>query len=748
MSDTTPTNNTISLILGIHNHQPVDNWDHVIEEAYEKCYRPFLDTLKRFPSIKMSIHNTGYLLDWLEKHHPDLITEMVELHQQGQVELFGGGYYEPVLATIPDCDKQGQLNKLSNRIEALCGDRPTGMWLAERVWEPHLVKPIAEAGLAYLFLDDSHFKAVGLDETDLYGRYISEEQGHTVAIFPVDKTLRYMIPFEKPERIIEHLLQLAQTHPGQTAIYFDDGEKFGVWPGTYQSVYKQKWLETFFALLEQHSDVIKTVLPKENVSQSAPLGRIYLPTASYSEMLEWSLPAPYTKLYSEGLETLPDTYSRFFRGGFWRHFLVKYPEANQLHKKMLRVSQKLQKINPVSPTEKELHTEALDHLWQGQSNDVFWHGVFGGLYLTNLRTGNYKHLVQADALADRLTHGAKTPYCHCDVTDITKDGIPDVVIDTPTQSFQINPAEGGALVEWDYRSTPFNLTDTLARRYEAYHDKLISASSNTDEADGSQSIHDISSSKESGLDKHLHYDWHRRLCWLDHFLGDGTTLDKLYRSDYPEQGDFINSVYDCQTNTHQNRTTVTLKRDGHVWADGVHQPVRIEKHFTVDGHVSQSHHDTSTSTLHYVITNHGDDSINLWFAPEWNINFLAGNAPDRFYTIRETGGQRTKGRKLASKNRAKTIDGVGIVDEWLGLDVELTFNKPADLFHFPIETVSQSESGYERVYQSSALYPNWHLTLAPNESWSTTITQTIQPASASNYSADKTNEAQNAAIHT
>ncbi len=727
MTDTPPTKNTISLILGIHNHQPVDNWDHVIEDAYTKCYRPFLDMLKRFPSIKMSIHNTGYLLDWLEKHHPDLISEMVELHQCGQVELFGGGYYEPVLAIIPDCDKQGQLTKLSDRIESMCGDRPKGMWLAERVWEPHLVKPIAEAGLEYLFLDDSHFKAVGLDETDLHGRYISEEQGFTAAIFPVDKTLRYMIPFEKPERVIEHLLHLAETHPGQTAIYFDDGEKFGVWPGTYQSVYKQKWLETFFGLLEQHSDVIKTVLPKENVKQTSPLGRIYLPTASYSEMLEWSLPAPYTKLYEEGLKTLPETYSRFFRGGFWRHFLVKYPEANQLHKKMLRVSQKLQTIKPISPTEKELYAEACDHLWQGQSNDVFWHGVFGGLYLTNLRTGNYKHLVQADALTDRLTHGLKTPYNHCDVTDITKDGIKDVVIDTPTQSFQINPAEGGALVEWDCRTTPFNLTDTLARRYEAYHDKLIATSHNDAEhANSSQSIHDISSSKESGLEKHLHYDWHRRLCWLDHFLGDDTTLDSLYRSDYPEQGDFINSVYDCHTSTNKNITTVTLKRDGHVWANGVHQPITVEKQFNVDSTKAKS-------TLTYTLTNHGNDSINLWFAPEWNINFLAGNATDRFYTLRDTHHQRTKGCKLASKNKAKGIDGVGMVDEWLNLDMELTFDKSADLFHFPVETVSQSESGYERVYQSSAMYPNWHITLAPNASWNVTITQTLQPASSSNY---------------
>ena len=157
----------INLLLGVHNHQPVDNWNHVIEEATIKCYQPFLDILESHPGVGMSIHYTGFLLDWLFENRPSMIEQLRRLMARGQVEMFSGAYYEPILAIIPDEDKRGQIEKLNDRIETLTGQKPHGMWLAERVWEPHLVKAIAQAGIEYLFLDDSHFKAAGLGEHQL-----------------------------------------------------------------------------------------------------------------------------------------------------------------------------------------------------------------------------------------------------------------------------------------------------------------------------------------------------------------------------------------------------------------------------------------------------------------------------------------------------------------------------------------------------------------------------------------------------
>src|SRR5437868_14180532 len=103
---TTPT---ISLLLGVHNHQPVDNWDHVIQDGVDKCYAPFLELLERYPAVKMSVHYTGYLLDWLADRHPELIAKLRMMVERGQVEMITGGYYEPILSIIPDEDKLGQV---------------------------------------------------------------------------------------------------------------------------------------------------------------------------------------------------------------------------------------------------------------------------------------------------------------------------------------------------------------------------------------------------------------------------------------------------------------------------------------------------------------------------------------------------------------------------------------------------------------------------------------------------------------
>lgn len=721
-------NPTVSLLLGVHNHQPVDNWDHVIQDATESCYRPFLELLEKHPGVKMSVHYTGYLLDWLADRHPELITLLRNMVQRGQVEVFTGGMYEPILSIIPDEDKLDQIKRLTNRVKELLGVAPKGLWLAERVWEPHLVKFLAEAGVEYLCLDDSHFNSVGLDDEELLGRYTSEEQGHTVDIFPVSKNMRYLIPYADPEEIMTYLRSVATPEGNRAAIYFDDGEKFGVWPGTYKAVYTEKWLERFFKAIEANQDIVKCQLFSEYVKNTPSFGRIYLPTASYSEMLEWALPSKHINALEDALHNAPKAYQQFLRGGFWRHFLVKYPESNNLHKKMLYVSQKVRELHQKNPKQGET---ALNHLWQGQSNDAFWHGVFGGLYLTNLRTATYKHLLLAEQIADEALQGKA--LFNVKTTDFDCDGRSEVLIETPLQNLYLDPDEGGGLFELDYRPKAFNLLDTLARRYEAYHDKLAKATMDGEDDGSVKTIHDRVVTKEKGLDKLLHYDWHRRMSLLDHFLAEDTTWEKLYEVQYGEQGDFVNQPYRI---VKASGNEAVLERQGRVWDQGVEHPVRVQKRLVVAK-------DTAETRIEYQITNEGDKSAKLWFAPEFNVNLLAPDAPDRYYRVlesspsmgsssKDSGGVALADKtetmtdvRMVSKGALEAIPGIELVDEWLGLTYRLAFDRPTTLWRFPIETVSQSEAGFERVYQSSVLVPNWQLSLAPGATETLVMTQTL-----------------------
>src|ERR1700730_12767135 len=173
---TTTQPNSIHFGLVLHNHQPVGNFPWVFQQIYEEAYLPMIEALERHKGVRLSLHYTGSLLDWLTEAHPEVLDRLGALVQRRQIELVGGGYYEAIPCAIPDRDKIGQIRHLTERLQKNFGVKPTGMWMAERVWEPGLPSILREAGIEWTILDDIHFKSAGLDDADLYGYYATEDQ--------------------------------------------------------------------------------------------------------------------------------------------------------------------------------------------------------------------------------------------------------------------------------------------------------------------------------------------------------------------------------------------------------------------------------------------------------------------------------------------------------------------------------------------------------------------------------------------
>ena len=167
----------IALALAIHNHQPVGNFGWVFAEVFDQAYAPMVDALGRHPGVRVALHYTGPLLEWLSAERPSFVEDLRALVARGQVELMGGGLYEPILASLPERDRVAQLARMADRIEDFGGRRPHGAWLAERVWEPDLPTALAEAGYDWTILDDAHFRAASIAEENLWGAYTTEDQG-------------------------------------------------------------------------------------------------------------------------------------------------------------------------------------------------------------------------------------------------------------------------------------------------------------------------------------------------------------------------------------------------------------------------------------------------------------------------------------------------------------------------------------------------------------------------------------------
>lgn len=694
----------INLIFGTHNHQPIGNFDSIFEDAYQRAYKPFLDVFEKFPTLKISKHYTGILFEWLLEKHPDFFDQLRALVKRGNIELISGGFYEPILAVIPDEDKIGQIEKLTKFIKKHFGFHAEGLWLAERIWEQHLTKPLAQAGIRYVILDDTHFKYAGLSDEQLLGYYITEEQGYTTHLFPISKTLRYTIPFQPVEKTLEYLHSVADESGQRLVVFADDGEKFGVWPNTYEHVYtKDRWLEQFFKALDENRSWIRMMTFAEALRELKPIGRIYLSNASYAEMMHWSLPTVKSYLAFEQFEKtlkakhLLDGNDVFVRGGFWRNFMVKYPEANQMHKRMLEVSARTQALLAKG---KKVSSKVFDKVWAAQCNCPYWHGVFGGTYLPNLRHPIYQNLIEAEVALDAIEN--KHGDVSVSVYDFDRDGQEDVVLKSNELSLYFKPSEGGKLVELDYKAARKNILDIFTRREEGYHQQLREAAKKGAHAASETvaSIHDIVKLKEANLDEYLYYDSYRRGSLIDHFFEPSVTATALYQNKATELGDFVSKPYSVKLGGNKAKRTVLLECVSEVRAAGKTAFVQVSKTVTLAKGKSEF-------AVDYALRLVSDDKLSVRFGVEFAYGLLAGDAPDRYYYF---DGMTLDDRRLRSIGEVRSAM-VGLKDEWLHIHARLEASEEATVLRYPIETISLSEDGFERVYQGSVVVMCFDLTL-------------------------------------
>jgi alpha-amylase len=700
---------SVNFSLVLHNHQPVGNFDKVFADAYESAYRPFLDVLEKFPAIKIGLHVSGPLLDWIEANRPDYLDRLRNAVNRGQIELLGGGYYEPITTALPERDRIGQIRMMRDYLKEKFAVDVGGYWLAERVWEQSLTKSLVDAGVEYTLCDDAHFFHAGLREDELTGYYCTEDEGRILRIFPISEKLRYTIPFADPERTIEHLATLATDDGRNLLLYGDDGEKFGSWPETHKHVYTNGWLERFFKILSDNTHWIKILKPGEALKRLPPRGRIFLSDCSYREMTGWALPQDAQAEFEE----LHDKFERegekgkavlrFLKGGFWRNFRVKYPEANQLYGKMMHVSEKVASMPEGAPETENARRE----LYMGQCNCPYWHGVFGGLYLPHLRYAVYKHLINAEKIADKAA-AQKTSLPRLTRTDYDYDGQDEIIVQTGALNCYLKPSQGGQMVELDVVDKCMNLLDTLSRRKEAYHKRLIEAARNKGFTNVEvQSIHHMVKTKESGLERLLFYDRYQRKSLVDHLLPPDLTVERFANGEYDELFDFTNQPYSADIQQRNAAPAV------HMRARRADVEIAKSLTFTADSHI----------IIDYVLLNHSAKVTKLKFGSEFNFSMLAGNAHDRYYFTSAT----CNAGKLATIAAHGQLTNVGLVDEWTGIAVRLMFDRPTDVWTCPVETVSLSEGGFERIYQSSCICPVWDIEIPAGGKWQARVIQEISP---------------------
>jgi alpha-amylase len=675
----------VNFAFGIHNHQPLDNLGNVIEANFQQAYRPFLTTLQESAAVKVNFHVSGSLLEWLQENHPDYIADLKELIGAGRVEVLTSGLYEPILTLLPEADLIGQISAYTERLTRIFGVKPRGLWLTERVWEQSLVRPLAQAGVEYVVVDDTHFRNVGVPESELAGYYVTEDQGWTLAVFPISKRLRYLVPFRDVSETLRLLNEQGQYHGTRLATLFDDGEKFGSWPNTQEHVYQNGWLRRFFRELGSSPDVAFTLF-SDFLDHNPGLGRVYLDNAAYEEMGEWAMTPDRFRQYEKVKDRLKDDprNAGFLRTGYFRNFLVKYPEANRLHKRMLFVSGKIRSSRKSDDKRAPARTE----LYKGQANDAYWHGIFGGLYLPHLRQGAYRHLIRADRLL------AENKGLH--LADFDGCGKNEIIYDYKEVLLAISPSLGGALLEFDDKDCEINWLDTMTRRPESYHARLrkrdprlaavnLPASPPTadprpliPDARPPASIHEQAQTADQGIERYLIYDPEPRYSLIDHFYELGTVVQDCYQSVARR----LHNVELLPRNYELERHKVIMslsdflaEKPSHIYRELTLEPKRAL--LTSDVHVN------FWQPCRYAL------DLNLLPLKELKIGDQAV-APD---TIGE----------------AEKVTELQAIHESGARLVLRSLNVPFGVWYYPIETVSSSERGAERIHQGNCITLHWAL---------------------------------------
>ena len=669
-------------IFCLHNHQPVGNFEHVFEWAFNDCYSKTIEILKEYPEFFFAIHHSGPLLEWMREHSPQYLDTIRMMVDRGQVEIIGGGFYEPIFSIISEEDIRGQIQLLQDFCRDNFKESPKGFWTAERVWDPEIPRLVSGFDFRYTILDDNHFRYAGIEEDDLYGYYITERLHHSLNVFPIDKFLRYSIPFKLPEETVSYFRERAERLGDVTFVYGDDGEKFGVWPGTAKWVFEEKWLVKFVETILKN-DWIRMRRPSAFLEEKPPKGRVYLTQGSYYELSEWALPPrgalQLMRLHREIEEGgREDDFYPFLKGGVWNNFLNKYPESNAINKRTLLLSREIvdfEKKSGLSCKDEKIE------LYKGECNCAYWHGLFGGIYLGNLRHALYEHILGAEGM---LLRKKNKPGIQVLESDYWNEGRKQILIRKSDQSTVLVPYMGGTVSELGLYGRSFNLCNVISRRYEAYHGNLREKGEEDNNSEKVESIHTMSMAKEEGLEDYLIYDDSRRYSFKD-----------LFAHSLPSAEDIMCNragIYDCSSvgydySINRGMVSMDISFEGAIFLDGY--SVSIDKKFLLS-------EDFTGIRGSYLISGGGG----LYFGVELNLNLLSERDEKRYLAIEGVKKDDSYLNSLGMRNGIKCFS---MVDDYLDMRIDFRSSLEATLLWHPVYTVSQSDRGFEKNFQGTAI---------------------------------------------
>jgi len=359
-----------------------------MEQQYQAIFKKLISYLYKTPDFKITFSFSGPQLEWFEKKHPEFIAILKELISRKQVEIMGGGYYNPVFPLLSPIDRTGQIELLTSELRRLTGKRPRGMSILSSVWDRTLIPCFQNCGMEWVQLDSS---IIPSQNRNFLAQIVSD-QGKTIKILSAYRNLEQVADKEiSADSYINSLFkQIEKSTKNDQYNYYTQERVICVNVETESAEYlvKHGWFEELFKTIEKnYKGKVKLNLPTEYLKNAQEFVPSFISAGIRDDIAKWSI-IPYEAV--ENKSNFPLTIN---------NFLLTYSRCHALYNRELYISMLITNCHG----DKARKQAARQSLWKAQTGDALICSPDGVFANNALRQSAYKNLSDAEKFIREAT---------------------------------------------------------------------------------------------------------------------------------------------------------------------------------------------------------------------------------------------------------------------------------------------------------------------------------------------------------
>lgn len=421
----------------------------IFEKDYENVYKPAAKFLYSHPEFRMSFAFNGVQIDFLQKEYPEFIEILRELISRRQIEILGGGYYDPAFPLLFPMDRTGQIEFLTSTLRSVTGKRPRGITLCASIWDYSLVSCFYNCGMDYVLLDNSLIP----DEKQKFVPLIMSDKGKTISILPLYQEFKPEIQ-DDPRgylNLISKKIAKSSKNAPKPLKECVKGLNIQFTHEEFQSLLRSGYLEKLYREISEKKDFFDFATPITLVKEAKLRIPVYIASGMSREVGQWGI-EPYRAVKAD----------RHYPVSIYDFFQI-YPQSRALYDRMLYVSMLVNQ----SHGDKLRKTSAREKLWEAQNGDGFICTSKGAFVSATYRQQAYKKLTEAEKIARQCGEFKETFVSY----DYTGDGLNEYIC-RMNKYFAVISLGGGAIRELDVLQNSGNFADNLncVKEFEGYDD--------------------------------------------------------------------------------------------------------------------------------------------------------------------------------------------------------------------------------------------------------------------------------------